>query len=170
MGRQHCLRTGHTGLGGTGSPAQGVIGVTFRAHGEAALSKNRAHRPGGGGESSPGGGRSILQGPWGGSFVQKPGTPALGGRGVQPRGWSEYPFGPMGRQLCLRTGHTGLGGTGSPAQGVVGVSLRANGEAASSKHRAHRPRGDGEPSPGGVRNLLQGQRGATICRDPGAPA
>ena len=69
MGRQPCLRTGHTGLGGTGSPAQGVVGVSFRAHGEAAVSKNRAHRPGGDGESSPWGGRSILQGPWGGSIV-----------------------------------------------------------------------------------------------------
>ena len=78
MGRQLCLRTGHTGLGGTGSPAQGVVGVSRRAHGEAALSKNRAHRPGGDGESSPGGGRSIPQGPWGGRFVQIPGTPAWG--------------------------------------------------------------------------------------------
>ena len=108
------------------------------------------HTGPGDGESSPGGGRSILQGPWGGSFVQKPGTPARVGWGVQPRGWSEYPFGPMGRQLCLRTGHTGLGGTGSPAQGVVGVSLWAHGEAASSKHRAHRPWGGRGVQPKGV--------------------
>ena len=94
----------------------------------------------------------------------------LGGRGVQPRGWSEHPSGPMGRQLCLRAGHTGLGGTGSPAQGVVGVSLWAHGEAASSKNRAHRPGGTGSPAQGGVRNLLQGPRGANICREPGAPA
>ena len=181
MGRQLCPRTGHTGLGGTaspaqgvggvsfrahgeaassknrahrlggtGSPAQGVVGVSFRAHGKAASSKNRAHRPGGDGEPIQGGGWSILQGPWEGGIVQEPGTPAWGGRGAQLRGWSEYPSGPMGRQLCPRTGHTGLGGMGSPAQGVVGGSFRAHGEASSSKNRAHRGRGDGESCPGVV--------------------
>ena len=132
MGRHHPSRTGHTSLGGTGSPAQAVVGVSFMAHGKASPFKNRAHRPGGDGESSPGGGRGILHGPWGGIILQEPGTPAWGGRGVQPRWWSGYLSGPMGRQLCSRTGHTGLGGTGSPAQVVVGVSFRAHGEAASS--------------------------------------
>ena len=66
MGRRHLLITGHTGLGGTGSPAQGVVGTSCKAHGEPSSSNNRAHRPGGDGESSPGGGRSLLQGPWGG--------------------------------------------------------------------------------------------------------
>ena len=157
------------------------------AYGEASSSKNRAHRPGGDGESSPGGGRSILlgpwggiifqipgtpawgdgesspgggrnirQGPWGGIISQKPGTPAWGGRGVQPRGWSEYPSGPMGRHYLPNTGHTGLGGTGGPAQGVVGVSFRAHGEASSSKNRAHQPGEDGKSSPGGGRSILQG--------------
>ena len=83
---------------GTGCPAQGVVGVSFRAHGEAASSLNRAHRPGGDGESYPGGGRSTLQGLWGGGIVLEPGTPSWGGRGVLPRGWSEYPSGPMGRR------------------------------------------------------------------------
>ena len=69
MGRQLCLRTGHDGLGGTGSPAKGVVGASFWAHGEAAVSKNRARRPGGDGESSPGGGRSIPLGPWRGGIV-----------------------------------------------------------------------------------------------------
>ena len=156
-------------LGGR-SPAQGVVGVPFRAHGEAASSYNRAHRPNGNGESSPGGGRSILQGPWGGGIVQEPGTPALGGRGVQPRGWSEYPSGPMGRQHRPRTGHTGLGGTGSPAQGVVEVSFWAHGEAALSKNRAHRPGGDGESSPRGGRSILQGPWGGSIIQEPGTPA
>ena len=151
MGRRHLRRTGPTGLGGTGSPAQGVVGASFKAHGEASPSENRAHRPGGGGESSPGGGRSLLQGPWGGVTF---GEPAWGGRGVQPRGWSEPPSRPMGRRLLRRTGPTGLGGTGSPAQGVVGASFKAHGEASSSENRAHRPGGDGESSPGGGRSLL----------------
>ena len=61
MGRRLLRRTGPTGLGGTGSPAQGVVGASFKAHGEASSSENRAHRPGGDGESSPGGGRSLLR-------------------------------------------------------------------------------------------------------------
>ena len=56
--------------------------------------------------------------------------------------------------MLQRTGRTGLGGTGSPAQGVFGVSCKANGGPSASENRAHRPRGDGEPSPGGVRSLL----------------
>ena len=58
---------------------------------EASSSKNQAHWPGGDGESSPGGGRSILQSPYGAIILQESGTPASGGREVQPRGWSEYP-------------------------------------------------------------------------------
>ena len=49
-----------SGLGGTGSPAQGVVGKAFKAHGEASSSENQAHWPGGDGESSPGGVRSLL--------------------------------------------------------------------------------------------------------------
>ena len=154
MGRRLLRRTGPTGLGGTGSPAHGVVGASFKAHGEASSSENRAHRPGGDGESSPGGGRSLLQGPWGGVFSGEPGPPAWGGRGVQPRGWSEPPSRPMGRRHLRRTGPTGLGGTGSPVQGVVGASFKAHGEASSSENRAHRPGGDGESSPGGGRSLL----------------
>ena len=122
-GSHHFPRTGRTGLGGAGSPAQGVVGVPCWAHGEASSSENRAHRPGGDGGSSPGGGRSLLRGPWGAIIFLEPGAPAWGGRGVQPRGWSEYPAGPMGRRHLRRTGHTGLGGTGGPAQGVVGASF-----------------------------------------------
>ena len=154
MGRRHLRRTGPTGLGWTGSPAQWVVGASFKAHGEASPSENRAHRPGGDGQSSPGGGRSLLQGPWGGVIFGEPGPPAWGGRGVHPRGWSEPPLRPMGRRHLRRTGPTGLGGTGSPAQGVVGASYKAHGEASSSENRAHRPGGDGESSPGGGRSLL----------------
>ena len=49
---------------------------------------------------------------------------------------------------------SGLGGTGSPAQGVFGVSCKANGGPSASENRAHRPGGDREPSPGGGRSLL----------------
>ena len=148
------LRTGRTGLGGTGSPAQGVFGASCQANGGPSSSENRAHRPGGDGESCPGGVRSLLPGQWGAIFVREPGAPARGGRGVLPRGCSEPPARPMGGHLLQRTGRTGLGGTGSPAQGVFGVSCEANGGPSASENRAHRPGGDGEPSPGGVRSLL----------------
>ena len=226
-------RTGRTWLGGTGSPAQGVFGVSCKASGGPSSSENRAHRPGGDGESCPGGVRSLLQGQWGAIFFREPGAPAWGGRGVLPRGCSESParpvgghllqrtwrtwlggtgspaqgvFGvscqgqwgaiffrepgapawggrgvlprgcsesparPVGGHLLQRTGRTGLGGTGSPAQGVFGVSCQANGGPSSSENRAHRPGGDGESCPGGVRSLLQGQWGAIFFREPGAPA
>ena len=147
-------RTGRTGLGGTGSPAQGVFGASCQANGGPSSSENRAHRPGGDGESCPGGVRSLLPGQWGAIFFREPGAPAWGGRGVLPRGCSESPVRPMGGHVLQRTGRTGLGGTGSPAQGVVGVSCKANGGPSASENRAHRPGGDGEPSPGGVRSLL----------------
>ena len=60
----------------------------------------------------------------------------------------------MGGHLLQRTGRTGLRGTGSPAQGVIGVSCKAKGGPSASENRAHLPGGDGELSPGGVRNLL----------------
>ena len=138
-GGHHLHRTGRTGLGGTGSPGQGVGGASCRAHGEASSANNRAHRPGGDGEPSPG-------------------------------GWSEPPARPMGSHHLPITGRTGLGGTGSPAQGVVGASCKAYGGPPSSENRAHRPGGDGESSPGGVRSLLSGQWGAIFFREPGAPA
>ena len=179
-----------------------MVGVSCRACGDG--------QPGppawGDGESCPGGGRSVLQGLWG----RRTGHTGLGGWGVQPRGWSEFPAGPAGMdnrvhrpggmgspaqgvvgvscRACgdvepgtpawgdgesspgggrsflqgLRgwtTGPTGLGGTGSPAQGVVGASCRANGGPSASKNRAHRPGGDGESCPGGVRSLLPANGG-----------
>ena len=134
----------------TGCTCLGVVRASSKAHGGAPSSKNRAHRPGGDGESSPGGGRSILQGPWRGQHLPRTGHTGLGGTGgVQPTGWSEYPSGPSGRHYLPRTGHTGLGGTGS-LEGVVGVSFTAYGEASSSKNRAHRPGGDRSPAQGVV--------------------
>ena len=132
-------RTGRTGPGGTGSPAQGVFGAS-------------------------------CQGQWGAIFFRELGAPAWGGRGVLPRGCSESPARPVGGHLLRRTGRHGPGGTGSPAQGVFGVSCQANGGPSASQNRAHRPGGDGESCPGGVRSLLQGQRGAIFFREPGAPA
>ena len=104
------------------------------------------------------GGRSVVPGLRGCTT----GRTGLGGWGVQPRGRSGHPSGPMGGHHLRRTGRTGLGGTESPGQGVVGASCRAHGEASSANNRAHRPGGDGEPSPGGGRNLLQGPWGAII--------
>ena len=75
--------------GGTGSSAQGVVGASCRVYGDV--------EPGtpawGDGESSPGGGRSFLQGLRGWTT----GHTGLGGWGVLPRGWSECPAGPAGR-------------------------------------------------------------------------
>ena len=66
------------------------------------------------------GGRNLVPGLWGCTT----GRTGLGGWGVQPRGWSGHPSGPMGGHHLWRTGRTGLGGTGSPAQGVFGVSCQ----------------------------------------------
>ena len=129
MGGHLFQRTGRTGPGGTGSPAQGVFGVS-------------------------------CQGQGGAMFFREPGAPAWGGRGVLPRGCSEPPARAMAGHLLQRTGRTGLGGTGSPAQGVFSASCKASGGPSSSENRAHRPGGDGESCPGGVRSLLQGQWGA----------
>ena len=163
-------RTGRTGPGGTGNPAQGLFGVSCQASGGPSSSENRAHRPGGDGESCPGGVRSPLPGQWGAIFFREPGAPARGGRGVLPRGCSESPARPMGGHPLQRTGRTGPGGTGSPAQGVFEVSCQAYGGPSSSENRAHRPGGDRESCPGGVRSLLPGQGGAIFFREPGAPA
>ena len=170
MGGHLLQRTGRTGPGGTGSPAQGVFGASCQANGGPSSSVNRAHRPGGDGESCPGGVWSLLPGQWGAIFFREPGAPARGGQGVVPRGCSEPPARPVGGQYLRRTGRTGLGGTGSPAQGVFGATCQANGGPSSSENRAHRPGGDGKSCPGGVRSLLQGQWGASIFGEPGAPA
>ena len=167
MGGHLLLRTGRTGPGGTGSPAQGVFGVSCQVYGGPSSSENRALRPGGDGESCPRGVRSVLSGQGGAIFFREPGAPARGGRGVLPRGCSESPARPRGGHLLQRTGRTGPGGTGSPAQGVLGVSCQANGGPSSSEDRAHRPKGDGESCPGGVRSLLPGQRGGHLLQRTG---
>ena len=177
--------------GGDGESCPGGVRSLLQGQWGPSSSENRAHRPGGDGESCPGGGRSLLPGQWGAIFFREPGAPARGGWGVLPRGCSESPARPVGGHLLQRTGRTGPGGTGSPAQGVLGVSCqgqpgaiffrepgapgwggrgvlprgcsespaRANGGPSSSENRAHRPGGDGESCPGGVRSLLQGQWG-----------
>ena len=147
-----------------------MVGGSCKVNGGPFSPENRAHLSGGDGEFSPGGGRGILQGPWGATTFGEPGAPACGGRGVLPRGCSEPPARPMGGHLPQRTGRTGPGGTGSHAQGVVGGSCKANGGPSPSENRAHRPGRDGEYCPGGVRSLLLGQWGAISFREPGAPA
>ena len=155
-------RTGHTGLGGRGvvprgwsefpagsagtdnrahrpggigSPAQGVVGVSCWACGDV--------EPGtpawGDAESCPGGGRSVLQGLW----ERRTGHTGLGGWGVQPRGWWEFPAGPAEME--------------NRAQGVVGASCRACGDVEPGTLSW----GDGESRPGGGRSFLQGLRGWT---------
>ena len=65
-------RTGRTGPGGTGSPAQGVFGASCKANGGPPSPEYRAHQPGGDGESCPGGVRNLRQDPWGATFLQGP--------------------------------------------------------------------------------------------------
>ena len=92
----------------------------------------------GDGEFCPGGGRSVLQGLWG----RRTGHTGLGGWGAQPRGWREFSAGPAGMDNQAHR----PGGTGSPAQGVVGVSCRACGDVEPSTPAW----GDGEPAQGVV--------------------
>ena len=148
MGGHLPQRTGRTGPGGTGSPAQGVFGVSCQANGGPPSLENRAHRPGGDRESCPWGVRSLPPGQGGATFFREPGAPAWGGRGAQPRGCSESPARPMGGHLLQRTGRTGPGGTGSPAQGVFGVSCQAKGGPSSSENRRTGPGGTGSPAQG----------------------
>ena len=103
----------------------------------------------GDGEFCPGGGRSVLQGLWG----RRTRHTGLGGWGVQPRGWSEFPAGTA--RMDNRAHRPG--GMGSPAQGVVGVSCRDCGEVDSGTPAW----GDGESRPGGGRSFLQDLRGWT---------
>ena len=161
-----------------GAPAWGGQGVLPRGCSESPARPRGGHLlqrtgrtgPGGMGSPAQGGFRSLLPGQGGAIFFREPGAPARGGGGVLPGGCSESPARPRGGHLLQRTGRTGPGGTGSPAQGVFGVSCQANGGPSSSENRAHRPRGDGESCPGGVRSLLPGQGGAIFFREPGAPA
>ena len=95
----HCL-----GAAGSGTPAMHC--PTAWGQWAVQLLQYSAALPGGSGQSNP----CIAM------------HTSMGGRGVQPRGWSEYSSGPMGRRHRRRVGHTGPGGTGSPAQGVVGLS------------------------------------------------
>ena len=125
-----------------------MVGVSRRACGDG--------HPGapvwGDGESCPGGGRSVLQGLWG----RRTGHTGLGGWGVQPRGWSEFPAGPVGMDNWAHR----PGGMGSPAQGVVGASGRACGDVEVGTPAWE----DGESSPGGGWSFLQGLRGWTTGR------
>ena len=157
------LKTGHTGPGGTGSPAQGVVGVPFRACGGAASFWNRAHRPGGDGEPSPGGGRGIFPSLRGVITFHEPGTPAWGDGEPSPGGGRRI-LGAYGEASPSKSQvHRPGGGDGGPAQGAVGASFKPYGEPSPSENRAHRPGGDGvrprgwseyPAGPSGRRHLL----------------
>ena len=156
-------------------PAQGVVGAPCRACGDVEPGEPAC----GDGESCPGGRRSVLQGLWG----RRTEHTGLGGWGVQPRGWSEFPAGPAGMdnrawrdgESCpgggrsvlqglwgRRTGHTGPWGWGDQPKGWSEFPVGP----AGIDNRAHRPGGMGSPAHGVV--------GAT-CRargdvERGAPA
>ena len=89
---QYLWRTGRTGLEGTGS----VFRASCKAYGGSRSSENRAHLPGGYGEPSQGGVRSLLQGQRGAILFREPGAPTWGGRGAQPSGWLKNPAMPIG--------------------------------------------------------------------------
>ena len=145
-----------------GSPAQGVVRVSCRACGDVEpgtpawgdgqscpgggrsflqglWGRRTGHRAWGDGESCPGGGRSVLQGLW----ERRTGHTGLGGWGVQPRGWWEFP--------------AGAAGLDNRAKGAVGASCRACGDVEPGTPAW----GDGESCPGGGRSFLQGLRGWT---------
>ena len=144
-----------------------MFGASCKAKGGPISSENRAHRPGGDGESSQGGVRSLLQGQWGAIIFGEPGAPAWGGRGVQPRGCSEPPARPP--SSSENRAHL-LGGDGEPSPGGVRSLLQGQWVANVFKEPGAPAWGDRGHSPGGVRSLLQGQWGAIIFREPGAPA
>ena len=81
----------------------------------------------------------------------EPGKTDLGGWGVQPRGWSEFPTGPAGMDNRAHR----PGEMGSCAQGVVGASCRACGDVEPGTPAW----GDGESRLGGGWSFLQGLRG-----------
>ena len=171
MGGHLLQRTGRTGPGGTGSPAQGVFGVSCKASGGPSSLENRAHRPRGDGESCPGGVWSLLPGPMGGHLLQRTGRTGPGGDGEScPGGVRSLLQGQWGAIFFREPGAPARGGRGVLPRGCSEPPARANGGPSSSENRAHRPGGDGESCPGGVRSLLQGQWGAIFFREPGAPA
>ena len=122
MGGHLLLRTGRTGLGGTGSPAQGVFGVSCQAKGWPSSSENQAHWPGGGQGALPRRCSESPARPMGGHLLQRTGRGDPGGTGSPAQGVFGVSCQAKGGDLLQRTGRTGLGGTGSPAQGVFGVS------------------------------------------------
>ena len=81
MGGHLLHRTGRTGLGGTGSPAQGVFGASCKANGGPSSSENRAHLPGGTG--------SPAQGVFGVSCKANGGPSSLENRAHRPGGDGE---------------------------------------------------------------------------------
>ena len=157
------LVTGRTGLGGTGSAAQGVVGTSCKAHGEPSSSENRAHRPGGDGESCPGGVPSLLPGPMGGHLLQRTGRTCPGGTGSPAQGVLGVSCQANGGPSSSEDRAHRPWGMGSPTQGAVGASFRAYGGPSSPENRAHRPGGDGESRPGGGLGLLQCPWGGVIC-------
>ena len=162
MGGHLLQRTGRTGLGGTGSPAQGVFGASCQANGGPSSSENRAHRPRGDGESCPGAVRSLLQGLWGAIFFREPGAPAWGDGEYCPGGVRSLLPGQWGAIFFREPGAPARGGQGVLPRGCSEPPARPMGGPPSPENQAHRPGEDGKSCPGGVRSLLQDPWGATF--------
>ena len=157
--------TVRTGLGGCRVHPSGWSGHPSGPMGGHHLRRTGCTSLGGDGESSPGGGRSLLQGPWGASIFREPGAPACGEHGVLPRDWPEHSSGRMGRRHLRRTGRARPGGPGSPAQGVFGASCNAHAEPSSSNNREHRPGGAGSPAQGLVGASSQANGGPSASEN-----
>ena len=170
MGGHHLPRTERTGLGGTGSPAQGVFGASCKAYGGPSSSENRAHRPGGGRGVQPRGCSEPPARPMGGHHLRRTGRTGLGGTGCPAQGVFGASCKAYGGPSSSGNQEHGPGGDGESSPGGVQSLLQGPWGPASSENRAHRPGGDGKSSPGSGRSLLQGPWGTIIFQEPGAPA
>ena len=152
-------QSGHTSLGGTGSPAQAEVGAQGNLRGGGSFLRPghtglggwgflprwwSALKRGLGGTISQQSGHTSLGGTGspaqaevgaqgnltgGGSFL-RPGHTGLGGRGFLPRWWLALKEG-LGHTISQQSGHTSLGGTGSPAQAEVGAQGNLTGGGSS---------------------------------------
>ena len=82
-----------------GAQPSGAVGASCQANGGPSSVENRAHRPGGDGESCPGGVLSLLPGQGGAIFFRESGASARGEWGVLPRGCLESPTRSRGGHL-----------------------------------------------------------------------
>ena len=162
MGGHLLKRTGRTGLGGTGSPAQGVFGVSCKASGGPSSSENRAHRPGVGQGVLPRGCSESPARPMGGHLLQRTGRTGPGGTGSPAQGV-------FGASCQGQWGAIFFREPGAPAWGGRGVLPRGCSESPARPVGGHLLQRTGRTGPGGTGSLAQGVLGAS-CEANGGPS